>query len=1105
MSPQNVCQNFPYCHFETALILFFFHLVTSLGLHSAAATGNVGLVEYALEHGQPVNSVLDGVLPLHAACAGGNVQVVKVLIDHGADVNAPRLPRKYSNDRNRDTSAPIVGTSGSTPLHFAAANGNKDVITLLLLHGAHPDRADKHGVTPEALAQQSGWLECAQVLREWSINKDRDLRERERPEQRIDQAEASTSSPPPRRRLHVKQSIDTALNMLKSSDSHTRSFNPHQTPPASPMRPFGEYTFHPDDDLSHPPIDPGLRRPSLPHILQPPDSRYRKSPSAISTPDYGKQERPRSAGNGADRNDQPPDGEPIYPVYGRGGSARKLGSKLSLMSLFKKGQSAHSETSEGNVNYAETLSSSPGRSSAFHGSTVTLPTPIAQNNSGSTVDLNDNPPSSCPAMRSGFRFHRGSDASTRGGMTSQPSPPNTSFLQRRPSGILHSPKRANVPLAVDLHNALASQQRNGSRVEVQSINDDEDTRYKPPSPLARVSPNPPREHGRHRSSSSGIPPLVWDSNFTQPQDSINLSMSEIENGRPSPSQRPGILRAHNRTPSSGQGSSGNSRTLRFDHTTGSVNGGRSRDSPRSIPPPLKSFSSTGSLRKATVRGDASESPRPPPLSEDTISREAPIDGDGEDDDNYGQPLDTKEATSPSSGALLLQRQRGLSFASSSESSLSPILTHENLPQTAPINSSDFPFSISQPPAAATVEGELEPISSPRLLNVPHMDSRNRGDSLSSQSTNDSRNLVLMSGSTTSGSASSPSISTPALPNPILLSTDPDKHLSANYEDILLRPVDGKGWSPSSVNDRRSRSPLDIDIKSISSHAQAEALVERARQEVWDLAGTQDVVPVPNTGRTPLSARLAAYGESLALEKRLREQQAADEALIATQDLDTHITHNRSKAREGVERQLSLEDRTANPKPRRRPKDPRRPSTAEGGLSSSLTSPNHFNTAPSVSSSRPTGGFFDNNIQPPYQTPRSASVSTTPPLLSDDLRRKPSRTLVSKASANLDDIRTSDDNPFDVCNPDQSLSRISSLDGAETDSTPTVYRVATSPIAINRTKQEHKSVSAKKLTRMGYPVAGQASTRATPSTPPSSGSKGLGAIRSIMQSFKGKAS
>lgn len=61
-----------------------------LGLHRAAATGDVGLATYALSHGQPVNSVLDGVLPLHAACSVGNEPVVQLLIDHGADVNAPQ-------------------------------------------------------------------------------------------------------------------------------------------------------------------------------------------------------------------------------------------------------------------------------------------------------------------------------------------------------------------------------------------------------------------------------------------------------------------------------------------------------------------------------------------------------------------------------------------------------------------------------------------------------------------------------------------------------------------------------------------------------------------------------------------------------------------------------------------------------------------------------------------------------------------------------------------------------------------------------------------------------------------------------------------------------
>ncbi|EIW82558.1 hypothetical protein CONPUDRAFT_31714, partial [Coniophora puteana RWD-64-598 SS2] len=81
--------------------------------------------KYALSHGQPVNSVLGGVLPLHAACAGGDELIVKLLIQHGADVNAARLPLRYSDRNNRDTSSgPIVGTSGSTPLHFAAANGH---------------------------------------------------------------------------------------------------------------------------------------------------------------------------------------------------------------------------------------------------------------------------------------------------------------------------------------------------------------------------------------------------------------------------------------------------------------------------------------------------------------------------------------------------------------------------------------------------------------------------------------------------------------------------------------------------------------------------------------------------------------------------------------------------------------------------------------------------------------------------------------------------------------------------------------------------------------------------------------------------------------------
>ncbi|GAA5944709.1 hypothetical protein JCM10213_009197 [Rhodosporidiobolus nylandii] len=138
-----------------------------LALHSAAANGNVCLVQYALSHGQPVNSVLNGVLPLHAAASSGSETVVRMLIEAGADVNSPRLPRRYSNERSK-TSGLSVGTAGSTPLHFAAANGHTDVINLLLSYGADPRLAEKHGITPEAIALQNGHADAVAALRAWA-------------------------------------------------------------------------------------------------------------------------------------------------------------------------------------------------------------------------------------------------------------------------------------------------------------------------------------------------------------------------------------------------------------------------------------------------------------------------------------------------------------------------------------------------------------------------------------------------------------------------------------------------------------------------------------------------------------------------------------------------------------------------------------------------------------------------------------------------------------------------------------------------------------------------------------------------------------------------
>ncbi|KAF8828787.1 uncharacterized protein C8R40DRAFT_1145246 [Lentinula edodes] len=1083
-------------------------------LHSAAASGNQGLAEYALARGQPVNSVVDGVLPLHAACAGGHEQVVKLLLDHGADVNAARLPRRYSNEKNRDSSAPIVGTTGSTPLHFAAANGNKNVIITLLMRGAHADRRDKHGITPAMLAEQYGWLECADVLNNWVKDKDRDLRERVQPDEGISMAlsvaQAPSGSeddikPNTRKHIQVKRSIDTALNILKAGStstpssklalSSTSSFtnNARTTSPISPTIARRDFSPSPSEDgrfsPSPSPINQESRRPSLPHIFQTPSSSSQRSqkPATLTKPRNSR--RPRSAGTDAE---QDPDPDGSGTGFGRGSTGKKLGTKYSLLNLFKKGNESGGVPLERTASYQSSASipSPSPNSSKF---TAILSSSPQLNAS----PLNENGP--LPAV--GFRFGGSSSSHTR-------TSPSTSSLFHQQT---YTPPRPSVPLAADLHHGITAQHHRYSNRD-RSGSSGSAARYEPPTGLGisfdeadgetaasfnklstrRFRPSDIEQHrDRSGSNASNRNGTIFDDEIiisTGPNNgsSGNISTTEsIIGGTSKNNSRPSILRGHNRTSSSSQ-----PRALRFDSSTSGSGVVPRRESdaqpPRTVNIPLRGCISAGSLNR--FQNERNGSPRLQPMALEKekeqpwkarVPDSAPANiGDFDftvtEENEYGHPIQ------PSIAARLgiQTRNRGSSFTSS-ESSLSPALSAGDEPTSTVALHADFPFSLDAPPPIDEVDG----VAPPQVqLSPPPVDSRMRGDSVSSTSTADSGlNPSLSASATTSGSGRSGTIPTPMVSpegGSYLNLSSADSRPRSNNEKINVPEVSyddyleagpAQGVAVIGINERRGNTALEnIDVNIVSSHAQAEALVQRTQQDI--LSAHADGHS-SSTDSMPLSARLAALGESLELERRLREKKQAEEvkAQVTAELLEDSTS---STARTEILRQCSLDQ-------------------LSGSVSSSqqIRRPHANSEASRIATVNDIDSARIDRTKLTHHPSLSASVveaSVSSPTFDSDVD---SPSIQSK----FFDRRANHSRTPDLEND---LSRISSLEGFDVDTElgPSLFRVSTAPNSSfsTRDKRERELASNTKLTRMGF----------SPSENARAPSKRFGGLKSLMQSLKG---
>lgn len=116
-------------------------------IHQAARKGDLAAIKMLLEKNPALIDIKDsqGSTPLHYAAALGNEEVVKLLLERGANIDAG-------------------SSAGDTPLHWAAYSDRILIVGLLIDKGARIDAVNPNGVTPLHMAASAGHVNAAELL-----------------------------------------------------------------------------------------------------------------------------------------------------------------------------------------------------------------------------------------------------------------------------------------------------------------------------------------------------------------------------------------------------------------------------------------------------------------------------------------------------------------------------------------------------------------------------------------------------------------------------------------------------------------------------------------------------------------------------------------------------------------------------------------------------------------------------------------------------------------------------------------------------------------------------------------------------------------------------
>ena len=159
MRPISARLRFPAVSLRTALMLVAMGLISFASscsdpqseIAKAANDGDLATVKALLKSNPRLvfDKDMYDTTPLHWAAQMGHKDVAELLLANGAEVNARN---KY----------------GDTPLHFAASGGSKDVVEVLLAHGAEVNIVDRPPIseTPLQSAASRGHRDIVELLRQ---------------------------------------------------------------------------------------------------------------------------------------------------------------------------------------------------------------------------------------------------------------------------------------------------------------------------------------------------------------------------------------------------------------------------------------------------------------------------------------------------------------------------------------------------------------------------------------------------------------------------------------------------------------------------------------------------------------------------------------------------------------------------------------------------------------------------------------------------------------------------------------------------------------------------------------------------------------------------